>query len=98
MFRVPDVCCRWLRCQGHPRGGVGCVTEQTQQPEAHLHLWCMQNYTGGTQILPFPKFDWYWSMHAVQNELDFCRGEMMLLVVPHVSILFRNPILAAKQT
>lgn len=46
-----SVPCAWcvlpvLRCQGRARGGVGCVTEQTQEPRAHLLLCCMHNYTG----------------------------------------------------
>lgn len=95
-----DGCGRW----GHHRGCVGCVTEQTQQLKAHLLIFCMQNYTGAflqmaLQSPPFPNLTGIdpW-VECRMNEFDFCRGEMMLWIVPHISILFRNPIIAANQT
>lgn len=96
------MCAPMAAVPGPSQGGVGGVTELTQQLRAHLLIFACRiaqvPSANGTRILPFPKFDWYWSMDGVQNECDFCRGEVMLLIVPHISILFRNPIIAANQT
>lgn len=39
-----------------------------------------------------PQMEWR------MNEFYLCRGEMVILIMPHISILFRNPIIAANQT
>lgn len=63
---------------------------------AELHMCHSEN---GSWLPPLPNLTvidpW---MKCRMNEFCLCRGELMILIMPQISILFRNPIIAANWT